>query len=88
MAFQKTMGFCLFTASVVTFCQDVAHQAQVKLTEIHLRRGSSAEASFLGCHGFQGECEAGLGSHKSWVKEWMGEDDWSEVMWDLKQQRG
>ena len=79
----KNHGFLLFTASGVTFCQDLAHQAQVKLTEIHLRRGSSAEASFLGCHGFQGECEAGLGSHKSWVKEWMGgriiEVKWCEI---------
>ena len=35
-----------------------AESSQVGYTQIHLRRGSSAEASFVGCHGFQGECEA------------------------------
>lgn len=37
--------------------QPIALGPKVGYTQIHLRRASSAEASFVGCHGFQGECE-------------------------------
>lgn len=37
--------------------QPIALGPKVGYTQIHLWRASSAEASFVGCHGFQGECE-------------------------------
>ncbi|CAK9059963.1 unnamed protein product [Durusdinium trenchii] len=39
------------------FVRPLALGPKVSPKEINLRRGSTAEASFLGCHGFQGECE-------------------------------